>query len=154
VLHDVAIRPFLEQPSREVAPPFIVGSAAHIELHKGAGFLNIFPRRAGFAGLQADDRIADAQGVARLHGEVSRDAVALVEQADHGNALRHRRAGQGRGAAVADFLPLDLHRASLIGGGDIIAAARREGQQQSKGQDRQGRARRSPDHDASGLHAS
>jgi hypothetical protein len=95
VLHDVTIRPFLEQPAREVAPPFIVGGAAHVELDEGAGFLNIFPGRGRLARLEAHDGVARTQGIAGFHGEVRGDAVALVEQADHGHTLRHRRTGQG-----------------------------------------------------------
>jgi hypothetical protein len=128
VLHDVAFGPFLEQPAREVAAPFIVGGAAYVELHEGAGFLHIFPGRGGLARLEADDRITRAQGVARLHGEIGGDAVALVEEADHGDPFRHRGAGQRGGTAVADLLPFDLHRAGLIGGGKFIAAARRQHQ--------------------------
>jgi hypothetical protein len=95
VLDDVAVWPFLEQPAGEVAAPFIVGGAAHVELDEGAGFLNILPGRGRLACLEAHDGVAHAQGIAGLHGEVRGDAVALVEQADHGHTLCHRRAGQG-----------------------------------------------------------
>jgi len=95
VLDDVAVWPFLEQPAGEVAAPFIVGGAAHVELDEGPGFLNIFPRRGRLACLKAHDGIAHTQRIAGLHGEVRGDAVALVEQADHGHTLRHRRALQG-----------------------------------------------------------
>jgi hypothetical protein len=158
VLHDIAVGPFLEQPAGKVAAPFIVGGAADVELHKGPGFLHIFPRSGRLARLQADDGVARAQGVARLHGEVGGDAVALVEQADDGDALLHGSAGQGRGVSVADLLALDLHRSCLVGGRKFVAAARDQHRQGSKdrpkAQDRQGRPRPTPDHDASGLHAS
>ncbi|GLV26146.1 hypothetical protein TomTYG45_25780 [Sphingobium sp. TomTYG45] len=60
MLHDVAIRAFLKQPAREVATPFIVGGAAHVELNESPGFLNIFPGGGRLTRLQADDRIAYA----------------------------------------------------------------------------------------------
>lgn len=158
MLHHVAVGPFLEQPAGKVAAPFIVGGAAHVELHESAGFLHIFPGGGGFAGLQPDDRIAHAQRIARFHGEVGGDAVALVEQADPRHALRHRRAGQGACRAVADLLPFDADRAGLVGGGKVIAIATRQqeqgGEEQSLRQDRQERPRPAADHDASGLQAS
>jgi len=152
VLHDIAIGPVEEQPAGKVAAPFIVGGAPHVELHEGAGLLDIFPGRGGFAGLQAHDGVPHAQGFARLHPEVGGDPVALVEQADHRHPLIHRRARQGRFAAVADLLPLDADGAALILRGQIVAAAARQNQRAAE--NRQEASRRAPHHDASGLHAS
>ncbi len=154
MLDDIAVGPFLEQPAGEVAPPFIVGGAAHVELNEGAGFLHIFPGGGRLAGLEADDRIAYAQRVAGLHREVGGDAVTLVEQADHRNAFGHGRTGQSRRIAVANLLPRDLHRAGLVGSGKFIAATGRKRQHQGEGQDRRDHPRRTQGHDASGLHAS
>ena len=75
----------------------------------------LFPRRGFLARAQADDHLADADRLPRLQRQVTRDAVALVEQADHRDALRHRRfadelrwraaagagAGLGRGRLLA-----------------------------------------------------
>jgi len=154
VLHDVAVWPFAEQPAGKVAPPFAVRAAAHVQLHESAGFLDIFPWRAGFAGLKPHDRIAHAQGFARLHRQVAGQAVALVEQADHGHPVRHRRAGQGGGVARLDRRALYLDRSGLVGGGHVIAATGGQRQQWRAKQDRQASPRRTADHDASGLHAS
>ena len=126
MLHDIAVGPLLEQPAGKVAPPFAVCGAAHVELYESAGFGHIFPRRRRLAGLETDDGIADAQRVARLHRKIGGNAVAFVEQADHGHALGHRRAGQGGGIAAADLLALDTHRAGLIGGRQFVAAAARQ----------------------------
>jgi hypothetical protein len=150
VLNDVAFRALLEEPAGKDAPPFVVGAGAHIELHEGAGLGRILPWRGLLAGLQTDDGVADAQGLARLHGEVAGQAVALVQQADDGNPILHRRAEQHGVAASRDFRALDAHRAGLIGVRQLVSAAT-AGEEQ---QERQGRPRRHADHDASGLHAS
>ena len=158
MLYDIAVGPFLEQPAGKIAAPLAVGSAADVELDEGAGFLHIFPRRAGFARLEADDRVARAQCIAGLHGEVRGDAIALVEQADHCHPLGHGGAGKRAGYAVADLLPLYADGAGLIRGREIVIAAARQHQRDANerdmGQDRQERPRRAPRHDASGLHAS
>jgi hypothetical protein len=154
VLHDIAVGPFAEQPAGKIAPPFAVRTAAHIQLHEGAGFLHIFPWRAGFAGLQAHDCIAHAHRFARLHRQVAGQAVALVEQADHRHALRHGRAGQGGGVTRPDRRPLDPDRAGLVGNRLVAVATGGQGQQGRAKQDRQASPRRTADHDASGLHAS
>ena len=76
--------------------------------------------------MEADDRVPHAQGVAWLHIKVSGDAVTLVKQADYRNTFGHGRARQSVGPAIADLLPLDLHRTGPIFGGDIIVAAGRK----------------------------
>ncbi|EPR18872.1 hypothetical protein M527_11950 [Sphingobium indicum IP26] len=152
MLHDIAVRPFAEQPAGKIAPPFIVGGAAHVQLHEGAGFLHIFPGRRGFAGLQPNDGVAHAQRFAGFHRQVGGDAVALVEQADHRHALVHRRARKGGFIAIADLLPLYADGAALVLRRQVVAAA--TGQDQRAAEDRQETSRRAPRHDASGLHAS
>jgi len=92
--NDVTIRPFLEEPAGKDAVPFIVPAFLHIELHESARFLLGFPWGRRLAGAQAHDGIAYAQRFAGLHLELAGEAIALVEQAEHGLALRHRRAGQ------------------------------------------------------------
>lgn len=93
----VAIRPFLEQPAGKDAVPLVAAAVLHVELDEGAGLLLFLPWGRRLAGAQAHDRAADTQRLARLHRELAGDAVALVEQADHGDALRHGRAGQAGG---------------------------------------------------------
>ncbi|CCW16080.1 hypothetical protein EBBID32_4110 [Sphingobium indicum BiD32] len=154
MLHDVAVGPFAEQPAGKIAPPFAIGAAADVQLHEGTGFLHIFPRRAGFAGLKPHDRVAHAQRLARLHRQIAGQAVALVEQADHSHTLRHRRAGQGGGVARPDWRALHPDRAGLVGGGHVAVATGGQRQQGRAKQDRQASPRRTADHDASGLHAS
>lgn len=157
MLDDIAVGPFAEQPAGKVAAPLAIGTAAHVQLHEGAGFLHIFPRSRGLARLQADDGVADAQRLTGLHAEVAGQAVALVQQADHGGALSHWRAGQAGLVRVADRLALDLHRATLIRFWRIIATAGRQQRathNRRAKQDRRESPRRTPNHAASGLHAS
>ena|GEM_PF-7032942 len=85
--------------------PFVVAALEYVELHEGAGVAVHFPGRRGLAGTQTDDRVAGSQRLARFHGEFLGDAVALVEKADLGDALRHRRAGQAL---------LHMHRALIL----------------------------------------
>jgi len=59
-------------------------------LHKGAGQLFQFPRRAGFAGAQANRDIFNPHRLAGFQHQVADDAIPLVEQAQHGDSLRHR----------------------------------------------------------------
>lgn len=100
MLDDVAFGPFPEQPARKDAIPFVVALILHGQLDEGAGFGRILPRRGRLARAQPHDRAADARDVAGLHLELADQAVALVEQPDHGDALIHR----GRPLDAADFL--------------------------------------------------
>jgi len=157
VLDDIAVGPFAEQPAGKIAAPLAVGTAAHVQLHEGAGFLHIFPGSRGLACLQADNGVADAQRLAGLHRQVAGQAVALVEQAYDGGALGHRRTGQAGLVRVADRLALDLHRAALIRLWRIVATAGRQQrapQKRRAKQDRRESPRRTPNHAASGLQAS
>jgi hypothetical protein len=63
----------------------------HVDLHEGAGQLLRFPRSAGFAGTQANDDVLHPDCLPRLQRQVPDNAVALVEQANHRDPLRHRR---------------------------------------------------------------
>jgi hypothetical protein len=91
VLDDVQRRTLLVEPSRKRPPPLLIRTA-HVQLHERAGQLLLLPRRGALARTQPNDRIADAQRLARLHRQIAADAIALVEQADDRHALRHRRA--------------------------------------------------------------
>jgi hypothetical protein len=102
VLDDVERRRFLVQPAREHSAPAPVG-ALDIELDECAGQRLAFPRRGRLAGPQADDDVLDPHRLAGLQGDVADDAVALVQQPEHGDPLRHRRdprlaPGRGRDA--------------------------------------------------------
>jgi hypothetical protein len=99
MLDDVERRRFLVQPAGEGAPPFGV-RALHIHLHEGAGQLLHLPRRRALTGAQAQNHIAHAKRLARLHRQVARDAVALVEQTDDRDAFRHRRLATDEGRVL------------------------------------------------------
>ena len=90
MLDEVERRRFPVDPTGEDSPPLIL-RAAHVELEKGAGQLLHFPGRGRLAGAQSDDRVADPDRLAGPHRQVARQAIALVEEADDGDALRHRR---------------------------------------------------------------
>jgi len=94
VLHHIAVGARLEQPAGKDAVPFIVAGFLHVGLNECAGFRRAFPRGGLFAGAQPDDDGAHAQRLPRFHGEIAGEPVALVEEADDGDALRHGRAGQ------------------------------------------------------------
>jgi hypothetical protein len=72
------------------AVPFLV-ELEHIDLDKGAGKLVSFPGRGLVAGAQAHDHIADPHRLAGLQLELAGLAIALVEQAEHRDAVLHRR---------------------------------------------------------------
>jgi hypothetical protein len=97
VLDEVERRRFLVEPAREDALPTSL-RVADVELDEGAGQLLHLPGRAGLAGAQPHHRIPDPHRLSRLQREVAGDAVALVEEAEHRHALRHRRRpGRDRG---------------------------------------------------------
>jgi hypothetical protein len=62
-----------------------------VQLDEGAGQLLDLPGRGRLAGAKANDDVAHAQGLAGLQRQVALDAVALVQKADDGDALVHRR---------------------------------------------------------------
>jgi hypothetical protein len=162
VLDDVERRPLVEQPPREHAPPAPVG-LDHIDLDEGAGILLDFPRRGLLARLQPHDDVADPCRLAGLEPDLARIAVALVEQAEHGDAVAHRRGGGVDRAAVgADSyhsrigagvagIPRDVGRDDIVDdrvpvGLLALAGRQRQGQRGHRGSGRR-------DH-ASGVQAS
>jgi len=137
VLDDVAFGAFLEQPPRKDAIPFVVALILYGQLDESPRLGRIFPRRGGFARAQANDRATGADGIARLHLELADQPVALVEQADHRDALVHR----GRPLDPADFLRhafgLGELRGRLAGALAVVAAvARRQRGRRDKRQKR------------------
>jgi hypothetical protein len=131
MLDDVERRALLVQPAREDPLP-AAPRLLDVELDEGAGQFLIFPRRRRIAGAQADDRVAEADRLPRLHRDVADDAVALVEQPEHRHALGHRGHPGNR---LDGPWRVDRHRAGAIGrlvrlARATIAARKREQQRQ------------------------
>jgi len=116
-----------EQPAGEYPVPceigIGIGALANGDLDEGAGLRPRLPRRGPFARGKANDHVADAACLARLHLQILRDVVALVQQADRRDALRHRGAGRfavrrggrrgGRGELLRHLGALRLRRGSI-----------------------------------------
>ncbi|KTE29311.1 hypothetical protein ATE62_21090 [Sphingopyxis sp. HIX] len=156
MLDHVALGAFAKDPARKDAVPLVVALILYRQLDEGAGLGRIFPRRGRLAGAQPHDRTADARAVAGLHLEIADQPVALVEQADDGDALRHR----GRALDAADLGGhtlglgdrLDGGAAIALGRAAVAAGERRRGEQRDqRGRDR---ARAHAVHSAPGRHAS
>ncbi|APE27827.1 hypothetical protein BMF35_a0998 [Aurantiacibacter gangjinensis] len=94
----------LEQPAGEDAVPFgipaCIAALVHENLHECPGLYRRFPRRGALAGGKADDDIVHTPRFARRHFDVAGKVVALVDEADGRNPLRHGRADALR---VDDF---------------------------------------------------
>jgi hypothetical protein len=86
----------------------------HVDLHEGTGIMFLLPRRRLLAGGQADDHVADPRRAARLQRDFARNAVALVEQAQHGDALRHRRCAIGRVGAARQIDRRHVRRRTIF----------------------------------------
>jgi hypothetical protein len=91
MLDDVAVGPFLEQPARKDAVPFVVALFLHRQLDKGAGFGRRFPWRGLFASAQSDHRAAYPGAVAGAHFQIANQAIALVQQRNDRHPVGHRR---------------------------------------------------------------
>jgi hypothetical protein len=110
------------------------------------------PRGGGLAGAQPDDRVADPHRLAGLQGEVLREAVALVEEAEHRDPLAHRRRAGDLGGHRLRYV--DRLRAAIAARAALAAAALAaggKGEQCRKGEDE--RPHRAP-HPCSGVQAS
>jgi len=90
VLDHVERGRFLVKPSREGAGPFLV-RLLDVDLDESAGQLLRFPRRGRFAGAEPDDHVFPANRLAGMERDRLYDAVALIENAERCDALRHRR---------------------------------------------------------------
>jgi hypothetical protein len=150
VLDDVERRRFLVEPAREDALPAPL-RASNAKLDEGAGQLLHLPGGGGLAGPQAHRRIADPHRLAGLQGEVAGNAVALVEEAQHGDALGHRRgAGGDRGHGLRNVDGPRLAGRLTPGSGIVLGIAVATGQ---SGESDQDGAEREP-HARSGVQAS
>ena len=89
MLDDVERRAFLVQPARKHPLPANPG-LFDVELDERPGQPIILPRRARVAGAQPNHRVAVADRLPGPERDVADDAVALVEQAQHRDALAHR----------------------------------------------------------------
>jgi hypothetical protein len=116
MLDHIAVGPFAEQPARKDAIPFVVALLLHAQLNESAGFGRVFPRRRRLARAQPHDRAADARDLAGFHLQLFDQSVAFVEQAEHRDALLHRR----RTLDAADLL---RHSPGLADLGRLFARA-------------------------------
>jgi hypothetical protein len=152
MLNHVERRRILEQPAgKDLAPgqrAVGIGPFLDKDLHEGPGLGRALPRQGPLAGGEPDDDIADPPRLAGLQHDVLGDIVALVEQAERGDAVLdrgavfafdRRHAGLGR----------DVFGNFGSRGIGLIAAA-------ARGQQKQHKARReqAPHDQASGLQAS
>ena len=94
MLDDAERGRLLVDPARENPAPALV-ACLNVKLQERSGQLLGLPGRRRLARAQTDDGVADPQRLARLHLEVRGNAVALVEETDHGFALSHRRGALG-----------------------------------------------------------
>jgi hypothetical protein len=157
VLDHVEAGRFEELPAREHLAPFAVGAGiADQNLHEGTRLAREFPWRGALARLEADDDVPHPARFSGFHLEVLRQVVALVEQADDGDPLGHRRGpfvrghGADRPRLPQVFRDVGLDRArrrrSLI-----LARGKGQQRQQKSGSATQ---RRSEHRQEPGLHAS
>jgi len=150
VLDDVERRRFLVEPARKdpVETPVRI---ADVELDEGPGQPLHLPRRGRLAGPQPNHHVADPFCLARLHLEVARDAVALVEKPDHGDPLRHWRRSRshgGDGLVDVDGARLGL---GLLVAGALLPVAALERDQAGKGEPDSAAKRQL--HSCPGVHA-
>lgn len=112
------------------------------KLDKGALFGGQFPRCRSLARPQADDRASDADRLARPEFKVAGETVALVEEAERGDAFRHRRSDLL--GHRCDQITIGCGNLSLFGGlagcmfvDLVVAEPATAGQQQHRCQQRE-----------------
>jgi hypothetical protein len=140
VLDDVERRRFLVEPAGENPAPALVGPA-DVDLDERAGQFLFFPRRGRFTGAKPDDDVLPADRLARAQRDVLDDPVALVEDPEDRDALRHRRHSALPGRRRRRLRP--RHGRILLG--ILAASGQRERDQQGRGK---------PIHCYSGIHGS
>jgi hypothetical protein len=84
----------------------------HVELDEGAGQLLAFPRSRRLAGAKAHNDVLPPHRLAGVKGHRLDDSVALVEDAEHGHPLRHRRDGLSGSAGLLSLG--DLRNGSIL----------------------------------------
>jgi hypothetical protein len=120
MLDHVERRRFLVQPAGKHPPQLPVG-ALDVELHERSGQFLIFPRSRRLARPQPHHRIPDPDRLSRPQRDVADDPVALVEEAEHRDPLRHRShsglAGRSQRHVVGDrgFIALARPVAAVAG---------------------------------------
>jgi hypothetical protein len=151
VLNGVERRRLLVEPAGEDPAELAVG-AAHVELDESAGQLLDLPGRGRLAGAQPHDGVADPHRLAGPECQVALEAVALVEQADHGDPLRHRRRARRELVhRLGDIDRLVLELGLLLPIHVLGTAGRTGGEREQR---RQARAGNEPAHrDQSGVQA-
>jgi len=81
----------LEQPAgKDLAPDLVLagrGRLFDIDLHESPSLVGHFPGCSALAALHAHNDIVDPARLADLEDEVGGDVVALVEQAERGDAI-------------------------------------------------------------------
>jgi hypothetical protein len=89
VFDDVERRRFLVQPAGKDPLPLPVRPLG-VDLDERAGQLLFLPWSRGLTGAETDDHVLPARRLPRVKRHILDDAVALVEDAEHRDALRHR----------------------------------------------------------------
>jgi hypothetical protein len=94
--------------------------ALNVDLDEGAGQFFFFPRRGRLARAEPDDHVLPPRRLARVKRDVLDDPVALIENAEDPDPLRHRchaaLPGSGRGGLVGGDLGIVLLRAAAAAG--------------------------------------
>jgi hypothetical protein len=104
-----------------------------LKLDERPGELLLFPRSARLAGAKPNDGVPHPHRLPGPHRQVPDDSVALVEQADDRDALRHRRDARlfgGRPRRFGDHRPRRLLLPILLRPIRLVAAARGGGERQ------------------------
>jgi hypothetical protein len=130
MLDDVERRRFLVEPAREDTAPALVG-ALDVDLDEGAGQFLRFPRGRRLARAQPYDDVLPARRLAGMKHDVLDDAVALVEDAEHRDSLRHRRYAM---LAATGAAPGRGRRGRILLLGAAVAAGKRERDQEQRGE--------------------
>jgi hypothetical protein len=121
VLDHIERRRFLVQPSGKGPLPGFI-RPLDVDLNEGAGQFLRFPGRSRFARPQAHDHVFPPHRLSGMKRDVLDDAVALVEDAEDGDPLRHRRHARLVDARRHRGVGNDRLRGMLL----VATAARRE----------------------------
>jgi hypothetical protein len=113
-----------------------------IHVDESAGQLLLLPRRGRFACAQTHDDVLPPGRLTRVERDILDDAVALVEDSNHRDALRHWR---DSAFAISGRGDLPTGRRSRVPLGALATRGKRERDQQRCG---------SPGHAYSGIQGS